>query len=207
MRCLFLLKMILLSGFIFGFALSEEGAKPTINFEDQATVLLKLKNKEFKTPEEIRALRKMTADLPAAYKYALNSSFKTDGWIGLGLNLVIPSLGNWAMGNVPGGIVTTTIYVGSTGCFLVSLLQYGIYAFYVSPFFAISLGLSVVEGILNLVLPFAFAADMNKKLDQALGFAGFEEATKVSQYQNGSLPGLGSPALPQLSMKLVSLKF
>ncbi len=185
------LSCMLLAGFIplFGEVESQQASGP--NFETQAKVLMQLKRKEYRTAKAIEEIKKQTADLPLSYRLALQTAFQIDPGIGLGLNLAIPSIGNWAIGNTAGGIVTTVIFLGGSGS--IALGTYGIFMGRSIPY-TVSLGmigagfgLLVIEGFLNLILPFAFADDMNKKLSQALGLT----PGKNAHFKNNIGPNIG----------------
>lgn len=153
----------------FGQLAAEEKA---FDPEDQAKVLVLLKKMEYRTKDGSEAIKKLTLDLPLSYRLALRDSHVLDAGIGLGINFGLPSIGNWAMGNVAGGVVTSLIYLLGAGSLSTGAVTLGSgpvpYTVSIS-MIAAGCGLLAIEGLLNLVLPFAFADDMNNKLSEALG--------------------------------------
>jgi hypothetical protein len=195
--------VILANAFLF----SEETAKPAvnaINMEEQAQVLLLLRDKNYQKNSEIAQIKKLTENMPLSYRLALNSSFQTSWAVGVGLNMAFPSVGNWVMGNVAGGIVTSSLYLTGLITGTIGLLQYSRATNFIALF--IAGGCAVLEGILNFFLPIAFAADINKKLSQALGLEAISTSSvPLSQTLNQN--HTTSAQSLDIGMTLVSVKF
>jgi hypothetical protein len=131
-------------------------------------------SKTFLTPEGKKKLMDVSKDISSEWKMMIYSKNEKSGVLGCALNLLVPSLGSWVMGDTTGALV---VVIGVGGGILIYAIGYGMYASSYSYSSAsggttlglLGAGIMTVFEIVGLILPWTYADYYNKELKGGLG--------------------------------------
>lgn len=159
------------------FAEEEEASKDT---KDNAIIKAKIliDTKSFINDEGMHKLKEVSAGIPLDWKYLLYTQNEKNILIGCGLNLLVPTLGNWVIGDTVGGIIGV---VGIGGGYII--YAGGISASYsrgysstsISPLIYLGAGFILAGYIIPNISVLFYCDNYNKKLKQGLNLFAYAE--------------------------------
>ena len=134
-----------------------------------------ISNKAFLKPMSKAQMRQLAAGLSEADKlYLYSTNTKDDAAIGLGLNLLLTSLGSWVQGDTAGALTEITMAIAAilamtTGWDEYYDYYYGYYYSEPNALFYLGVGALVFNIVYMCVRPFSWVKMWNRNLAESLG--------------------------------------
>jgi hypothetical protein len=181
--------------------------------EKKTKLYFMLHEKSFRDRMGIYEMQRLAGEIPYSDRLSMYADFeRRDQGIGIGLNLLVPSLGSWVQGDVGGAIIQDGLLLLGAGL----LYWNGSYDYDNRNFYNNENGQSnmmmyagitllVADWIFGIIRPFTYVKKWNKRIASSLRISG-------TRFESGYNPGPYDPyseraADSQIDLELLSVEY